>query len=286
MKLSRYRLDGCVYVGVVHGDVITPFENETSLTGIVSGAIPLDGLSLRLSDKIQLSKVELLAPIDAVRNVICVGWNYIEHIEEGVGKRDGQEIKELPTVPTLFSKGTRSITGPFSDIPLHETTTEKLDWEAELAVIIGKEGRDIPSANALEYVFGYTAANDVSARDLQRAHGAQWFKGKSLDNTCPLGPWIVTADEIQDPQNINVVCRLNGVQKQNSNTKQHIFPIATLIESVSQGMTLLPGDIILTGTPEGVGFVRSPPEFLKNGDILETIIEGVGILRNKIVASS
>jgi 2-keto-4-pentenoate hydratase/2-oxohepta-3-ene-1,7-dioic acid hydratase in catechol pathway len=166
-------------------------------------------------------------------------------------------------------------------VPFDASVSTSLDWEVELGVIIGKGGKNIKEADAMQHIFGYTVINDVSWRDLQRRHGGQWHKGKSLDGTCPMGPCVVTADSI-DPTNLRVTCRVNGVTKQDSNTKFLYFKLPRLIAELSAGMTLEPGDIISTGTPEGVGFARTPPEFMKPGDLLETEIEGIGVMRNPI----
>jgi 2-keto-4-pentenoate hydratase/2-oxohepta-3-ene-1,7-dioic acid hydratase in catechol pathway len=179
-----------------------------------------------------------------------------------------------------FTKSACSVIGHEAEITWRASVTEKVDWEVELALVIGRGGRDIPKERALEAVFGYTACNDVSARDLQFRHG-QWYRGKSLDTFCPLGPWIVTADEIPDPHTLDVHTRVNGVEKQNSNTAELIFDIPTIIETISSGATLETGDVIITGTPSGVGFARTPPEFLSNGDIVEVEVEGIGTLRNR-----
>ncbi len=172
--------------------------------------------------------------------------------------------------------------GPYDRIPLHPGVTEKVDWEVELGVIIGKGGRNIAEADALKHVFGYTVINDVSAREVQRKHGQQWMKGKSLDGHCPMGPWIATADEVKDWANLDVITRVNGVVKQNSNTRYMHFKVPRIIAELSAGLTLEPGDIISTGTPAGVGHARTPPEFLKAGDVLETEVRGIGMLRNTI----
>jgi 2,4-didehydro-3-deoxy-L-rhamnonate hydrolase len=161
-----------------------------------------------------------------------------------------------------------------------------MDYEAELAVVIGRAGRSIPAAEAMGHIFGYTLANDVTARDVQRRHGGQWLKGKGMDGSCPLGPWIVTADEIADPQVLPIQCHVNGVEKQSSNTRFMVFPIARLIEELSLAMTLLPGDILLTGTPEGVGYARTPPEFLSPGDEVTVTIPDIGELTNRVVEYS
>jgi 2-keto-4-pentenoate hydratase/2-oxohepta-3-ene-1,7-dioic acid hydratase in catechol pathway len=228
----------------------------------------------------KLSEVKLLAPIPRpAKNVFCVGWNYLEHFDEGAKKL--QDNRELPKWPVFFSKATTAVNGPFDPVPFEAKVSTSLDWEVELGMIMGTPGKNIAEADAMRHVFGYTVVNDVSWRDLQRRHGGQWHKGKSLDGTCPMGPWIVTADSI-DPNNLRVTCRVNGVTKQDSNTKHLYFKLPRLIADLSAGMTLEAGDIISTGTPEGVGFARNPPEFLKPGDLLETEIQGIGVLRNPI----
>ena len=229
---------------------------------------------------IALADVKLHAPIPRpAKNVFCVGWNYLEHFEEGAKKL--QDNRELPKWPVFFSKATTAVNGPFDPVPFEAKVSTSLDWEVELGMIIGTTGKNIGEGDAMRHVFGYTVINDVSWRDLQRRHGGQWHKGKSLDGTCPMGPWIVTADSI-DPNNLRVTCRVNGVTKQDSNTKHLYFKLPRLIAELSAGMTLEAGDVISTGTPEGVGFARNPPEFLKPGDLLETEIEGIGVLRNPI----
>jgi 2-keto-4-pentenoate hydratase/2-oxohepta-3-ene-1,7-dioic acid hydratase in catechol pathway len=227
-----------------------------------------------------LADVKLHAPIPRpAKNVFCVGWNYLEHFEEGAKKL--QDNRELPKWPVFFSKATTAVTGPFDTVPFDAKISTSLDWEVELGMIIGTSGKNITEGDAMRHVFGYTVINDVSWRDLQRRHGGQWHKGKSLDGTCPMGPWIVTADSI-DPNNLRVTCRVNGVTKQDSNTKFLYFKLPRLIVDLSMGQTLEAGDVISTGTPEGVGFARTPPEFMKPGDLLETEIEGIGTLRNPI----
>ena len=235
-----------------------------------------------------LDRVRLLAPIPRpARNVFCVGWNYADHFAEGRAFRGASAPQEVPPHPALFTKSASAVVGP--DMPvLHPGPhSSEMDWEAELGVVIGTRGRDITEARALDHVFGYTIGNDVSVRDVQRTkHGGQWFKGKSFDTHCPLGPWIVTADEIPDPQVLSIASRINGVTKQSSNTKYMVFTVARIISELSQGMTLEQGDVILTGTPSGVGFARTPPEFLRPGDVMEMEIEGIGVLRNRVVEYS
>lgn len=228
-----------------------------------------------------LSEVTLLAPIPRPRkNVFCVGLNYADHVAEGAKAR-GQEVK-LPEVPVYFTKAPTAVNHPGGDIPIFDGVSDKIDWEVELGVVIGRGGINIPEDEALDHIFGYTVINDVSARDLQRAHGGQFFKGKTLDGSCPIGPWIVTRDEIADPHTLRITLRVNGVTKQDSNTRYFIFQLPRLISTLSAGMTIEPGDLIATGTPDGVGFARTPPEFLKPGDQVEAEVEGVGILSNGV----
>ena len=229
---------------------------------------------------IMLNKALLKAPIPRPgKNVFCVGWNYLEHFEEGGAKLEDK--RELPTWPVFFSKAPTAVNGPYDVIPFDANVSTQLDWEVELGVIIGKGGKNISEADAMSHVFGYTVINDVTWRDIQRRHGGQWDKGKSLDGTCPMGPCIVTADAL-DHTNLRLICRVSGVTKQDSNTKHLYFKLPRLIHDLSLGQTLEPGDIISSGTPEGVGFARTPPEFMKAGDLLETEIEGIGVMRNPV----
>jgi 2-keto-4-pentenoate hydratase/2-oxohepta-3-ene-1,7-dioic acid hydratase in catechol pathway len=214
------------------------------------------------------------------KNIFCLGLNYLAHAKESAQAR-GREAK-IPEVPVIFTKAPTTVNGPFDDVRVDRSVTEQVDWEVELGVIIGRAGRDIRRADALRHVFGYTVINDVSARDLQQRH-LQWFKGKSLDGFCPFGPVVVTADEFGDPQRKRLQSRVNGITKQDANTASMIFPVDVIIEWLSKGLTLEPGDIIATGTPEGVGMGRTPPEFLKDGYIVEAEVEGIGSLRNRIV---
>jgi 2-keto-4-pentenoate hydratase/2-oxohepta-3-ene-1,7-dioic acid hydratase in catechol pathway len=233
------------------------------------------------ADGHRLQDVICHAPIPRPRkNIFCLGQNYKSHIQEAARARE-REFK-LPEVPVFFTKAPTSVTGPYDAVPWDAAITQQVDYEAELAVIIGAPCRNVRRASALDYVFGYTILNDVSARDLQKAH-LQWFKGKSLDGFCPMGPFVVTADEFGDPHQKRISLRLNGETRQDSTTANMIFPIDVSIESLSRGMTLEPGDIIATGTPEGVGLGRTPPEYMKDGDIMETEVEGIGVMRNKIV---
>ena len=227
-----------------------------------------------------LADVRLLAPLDPPRgNVIAIGRNYAKHAAETAAKG------EKPKPPTVFSKAITSITGPHDDIPIDPGVSEEIDWEVELGVVIGKAGVNITKEDALEHVFGYTVINDVTARDIQSDWGGQYFKGKSLDASCPSGPWVVTPDEVEDPQALSLRLTVNGTLKQDGTTSEMIHPVDSIISWVSVGMTLLPGMMIATGTPDGVGFARKPPEFIHVGDVVEAEVEGIGTLRNKFVAA-
>jgi 2-keto-4-pentenoate hydratase/2-oxohepta-3-ene-1,7-dioic acid hydratase in catechol pathway len=227
------------------------------------------------------AEVDWLAPLPQPRkNIMCLGWNYAEHVAESAAA--GGRKSEPPTDPIVFTKNVTSVNGPYADVPAHTGVTAQLDWEVELGVVIGVGGRAIARERAREHVFGYTVLNDLSARDVQFRH-KQYFLGKSLDGTCPMGPVVVTEDEIADPQNLDLKCWVNGELKQLSNTRHMIFDVATIVSVLSRGMTLEPGDVIATGTPSGVGFARTPPEFLKPGDVVECEISGIGRLCNRIV---
>lgn len=225
--------------------------------------------------------LRLLAPIPVpTRNVYCVGRNYADHVKEGYA-RAGKETR-LPEVPQFFTKATGAVNSPDGDVRLDPRLTQLLDYEVELAVVIGRGGRDIAAGDAFEHVFGYTVANDFTARDLQRRH-EQWFKGKSLDTTCPLGPCIVDRAEIGDPATLELSLSVNGEERQRGRVAQMIFDIPTIIASLSAGLTLEPGDIISTGTPSGVGYAMDPPRALKGGDLVVARIDRIGELRNHIV---
>jgi 2-keto-4-pentenoate hydratase/2-oxohepta-3-ene-1,7-dioic acid hydratase in catechol pathway len=227
-----------------------------------------------------LDKLKLLAPLDPPRgNVIAIGRNYAKHAAETAAKG------EKPKPPTVFSKAITTITGPHDDIPIDPGVSEEIDWEVELGVVIGKAGINITREDALKHVFGYTVINDVTARDIQSDWGGQYFKGKSLDSSCPSGPWVVTPDEVEDPQALSLRLTINGTLKQDGTTSEMIHPVDSIISWVSVGMTLLPGMMIATGTPDGVGFARKPPEFIHVGDVVEAEVEGIGTLRNKFVAA-
>ncbi|MFW0796765.1 fumarylacetoacetate hydrolase family protein [Gordonia sp. CPCC 205515] len=293
MKLVTYSNGTETRVGVVDVDagevrdigdllpagsgMLEVIENWSSLQGAITTQAPSQ-------PSVPLEKVRLLAPIPTPRrDIFCVGKNYREHVAEfgrsGYDQPDRSEA--LPEDPVVFTKATTSVTGPFDDIDPHSGVTSELDYEAELAVIIGTGGRGISYDDALDHVWGYTIVNDVTARDLQRKH-KQWTIGKSLDTHCPMGPYAVTADEIVDVTALRVESHVNGAARQSAAVKDLIFDIPELISVLSAGITLLPGDVIATGTPAGVGIGFDPPRFLSSGDVVEVSITGLGAQRNRI----
>jgi 2-keto-4-pentenoate hydratase/2-oxohepta-3-ene-1,7-dioic acid hydratase in catechol pathway len=220
-----------------------------------------------------LAATKLAAPIANPSKVVAIGQNYMDHVRE--------QNAQIPDHPVVFAKFPSSIVGPGDAIRWDPALTHKVDWEAELAVVIGRTARHVLAAQADDYIFGYTVANDVSARDLQlEMKGDQWVRGKSLDTFCPLGPWIVTQDEVPDPHGLPIRCLVNGEVVQNSRTDQLIFNVPFLIEFLSRAFTLLPGDVILTGTPPGVGHFHKPPRYLGGGDVVTVEIDGIGSLSN------
>ena len=262
----------------------------TDMQGIIaSGAPALAAIRAALAHPapaalLPLEQVTLMAPIPRPhRNLFCVGRNYMDHVAEGDRTR-GITESELPKFPQFFTKAPNTVIAPGAAIPDHTATgvTKWLDYEAELTLIIGKPGANISKEDALSHVFGWTIGNDVTGRDLQRRHG-QWFKGKSLDRSCPLGPWIVPADEL-DAADLAIQLWVNGEQRQSSRTSKMIFDVKEIIHQLSLGFTLLPGDVILTGTPEGVGYAMQPPQVLKDGDVVDIEIEGIGRLSNPVRA--
>ena len=296
MKYATFSLASDVVprLGVVRGDRVidaamlpsTDWRPPATLLDLIQQGPDAWRRMRELVDRTQagighpIAEIRWHAPIPRpAKNVFCLGRNYVAHAEEAARAR-GQEVK-IPTIPVIFSKAPTTVTGPFDDIPVDRSVTQQVDWEVELGAIIGKTGRNISKSDALSHIFGYTVINDVTARDLQQQH-MQWFKGKSLDAFCPMGPLVVTADEYGDPQSKQVQTRVNGAVKQDASTSKMIFPVDSIIEWLSKGLTLEAGDIIATGTPEGVGMGRTPQEFLADGDVLETEVEGIGTLRNRI----
>jgi len=289
MRIATYLIDGRRHVGLVSADgkSITPFELEADQAD--KGALTLvealaAGGALPASSKatIKVADVQLDAPLPRPRrNVWCVGRNYHAHAKElsaSVFKDNNAKADEWPIV---FTKVPECVVGPHDDVLVPSEVSTQIDYEAELAVVIGKGGKNITRAAAMEHVFGYTVVNDVTARDVQMRHG-QWDMGKSFDTFCPMGPWIVTADEF-DGTKTRVRCWVNGDLRQDGPTENMIFDIPTLIETISRGITLYPGDIIATGTPAGVGMGMSPPHYLKAGDVVRVEIDGLGAIENKFV---
>jgi 2-keto-4-pentenoate hydratase/2-oxohepta-3-ene-1,7-dioic acid hydratase in catechol pathway len=299
VKLVTYSVAGRAFAGMwrdgrvldlaAAGRHINEAADLGSMLSIIRGGDAALGALQRIASRsdefadlwLDADRYALLAPIPVpVRNVICVGRNYSDHVREGYA-RAGQQTR-LPEVPQFFTKATGAVNSPDGDVRLDPAVTRMLDYEVELAVVIGRGGRDIAAASAFDHVFGYTVANDFTARDLQRRH-EQWFKGKSLDTTCPLGPCIVDRAEIGDPASLELSLSVNGEERQRGRVAQMIFDIPTIIASLSAGLTLEPGDVISTGTPSGVGYAMNPPQALRGGDLVVARIGGIGELRNRIV---
>jgi 2-keto-4-pentenoate hydratase/2-oxohepta-3-ene-1,7-dioic acid hydratase in catechol pathway len=289
MRLLMFRSGGGRKLGALrpgHDDEVIELSGHADMLALIdAGAEGLAKARAEISSgkgkTHRLADIELLAPLDDPRgNVIAMGRNYQKHAEETAAIEG-----KTPSPPTIFTKAITSLTEPFADIVIDPAVSDKIDWEVELAVVIGKRGANIKEAEARAHVFGYTVLNDVTMRDIQSGWGGQYFKGKSLDRSCPIGPWIVTPDEIDDVHSLAVRLRLNGTLKQDGNTRDMIYPIDLVIEWASKGMTLLPGAVIATGTPDGVGFYRTPTEVIRPGDVMETEVENVGVLRNRFVAA-
>ncbi|MQS16994.1 fumarylacetoacetate hydrolase family protein [Streptomyces kaniharaensis] len=293
MKLAALTIDGARRTGaLVEADAAVALLPEPlgTVDDLVRGgpdALAAVRAALAEAPSVKLADVRLEAPLQRFnRDILCTGWNYWDHFEESRGKRGGQDPADRPTRPTFFTKGPDTVIGPADDIAYDPALSAQWDYEAEIALVIGRDGRSIPESEALRHVFGYLVANDVSQRDLQRAHGGQWLKGKSIDATMPLGPWLTTADEVPDPGCLQVQCEVNGELRQDASSAQMAFPIARLIAELSQGMTLRAGDVLLTGTPSGIGSARDPQIFLRDGDLVVTRVGGLGELRNRVVRTS
>ena len=288
MKLATVRLDAEFRPAVVGSAGVLAMSQWPDLRTLIRGG---DAALARVAGLIETataerwtatSDVRFATPLPgATKNVFCVGRNYKQHIIE---MSEARGVKpHFPEVPEFFSKPPTTIVGPEDGVERHADSTAKLDYEVELAIVIGKQGRNIPEDRAEEHIFGYTIVNDISARDAQVAHG-QFFKGKSFDTFCPIGPFIVTKDEFGDPSGHAIGLKVNGEQRQSSNTSDMLFSVPQIIASLSRGLTLEPGDVIATGTPAGVAGGMTPPGWLQVGDLVEAEIEGIGVLRNPIVA--
>ena len=294
LRLVTYTSAQEYRLGVLKDDGVVDLESAAREHGF---SLPHDMLEfIRLGDKgldaareavrsartVRLDSVVLGAPIPELhKNVFAVGRNYAEHVTESARGR-GVAV-ELPEQVVFFTKPPTSVIGHEQDIRLDATVTTQLDYEVELVVVIGSGGRNIPAAQAWKHIYGYTVGNDVSARDVQSAH-LQWFKGKALDTTCPIGPCIVPSRDLPSVEDLGLTLRVNGESRQASRTSMMIFDLPTIIEQLSRGMTLEPGDLIMTGTPSGIGHRMSPPRYLQPGDVIEAEIEGIGILRNRVAA--
>jgi len=291
MKLAAYQYKSDQYVGVVSDDLqtVTPYQlSQEAAQGGALGIIEMmaDGQTLpAMGQAVALKDVCLLAPIPKPRrNIFCVGKNYLDHVKEIKDSKLGEaqgSMANLPKHPVVFSKVPEAVIATRVGIDSHPAATQEMDYEAELAVVIAKKGKAITKADAMKHVWGYTIINDVSARDVQAKH-VQFHIGKSFDTFCPMGPWLVSADEL-DEKNTKIQCWVNGELRQDGNTNQMIFDIPTVIESISAGMTLYPGDVIATGTPSGVGMGFKPPRFLKKGDSVKIQIDGIGVLENPVI---
>ncbi len=286
MKLITYERDGERAIGIIkEGSSIVPLTtvapNMLALIGKgEEGLKQAHQYLLENRPTIKLEQVDLLAPIPSPpRNIMCLGKNYAAHAAET--QRAWGDKAELPQYPLIFNKATTTVNGPYNDIPYDASVSTAIDYEAELAIVIGRKVKNVSRREAMDAIFGYMVINDLTARDIQRRH-KQFFKGKSLDGHAPMGPWITTTEELPDPHNLRITCHVNDVLKQDDYTGKMIFDIPEIIVQISLGMTLLPGDIIATGTPSGVGFARTPPEYLQPGDIVACTVEGVGTIRNHI----
>lgn len=290
MQIATYQLDGRRFVGLVSDDreQVTPFalpENAAAEGALAIIKLLADGgaLPAPTGQGVPLASVQLLAPIPVPRrNVWCVGRNYHAHARELQTSVFKDNDANPEAWPIVFTKVPECVVGPFDKVMLPGAAISgQIDYEAELAVVIGKGGKNIRRADAMGHVFGYTVVNDVTARDVQMRH-QQWDMGKSFDTFCPMGPWIVTADQL-DGTRTRVRCWVNGELRQDGPTENLIFDIPTLIETISRGITLYPGDIIATGTPAGVGLGMKPPRFLAAGDVVRVEIDGIGAIENQFI---
>ena len=287
MKLVTYRFENTQRVGVLTQDetAVLPLDYPDMNT-LIKTTSPADLRSAasaaeRAGVRVPLAEVELLAPIPRPRqDILCLGMNYKAHADEAAQYNAEAFTKEKP-VAVYFSKRVSQAVAPEGDIERHADLVERLDYEVELGVILGKAARNVKAEEAGDYIFGYTVLNDVSARDVQTSH-KQWYFGKSLDGFTPMGPCIVTADEIAFPPALDISSAVNGELRQHSNTRLFLTSIPALLEELTTGMTLLPGTIIATGTPAGVGMGFDPPKFLQSGDVVECTIQGIGTIRNTV----
>ncbi|HCU79817.1 MAG: 5-carboxymethyl-2-hydroxymuconate isomerase [Chloroflexi bacterium] len=287
MRIGTFNIDGRARLGVISDEGVQYLNDSegwpANMVEWISASEEMEERYSNLKDSIDISPIDnssLIAPIPKlIGNVMCLGKNYAAHAEETAG--EGSSVSVETGYPLVFTKGTNTINGPYGKIPYDPSVSSQIDWEVELAVIIGRECINVDARNALSNVFGYTVLNDISARDIQYRH-KQFYLGKSLNGSCPMGPWIVTSDEIDNPQCLDIKCWVNNDLMQESNTSDQIYSVAETISIFSKGHTLFPGDVIATGTPAGVGFVRKPPRFLVPGDVLESEVQGIGRMRNVV----
>ncbi len=292
MQLLSYRAASETRLGVLDGTGVVDLQRAAQATGDdlpsdMNAFIALGERGLDLVDKALASgqgrvegPVRFAPPLRPCKNVFCIGRNYKAHIEEGYRARGEEPV--FPKYLEIFSKPPTTLIGHEDDIRWDPSFTQRLDYEVELALVIGKAGRRIPADRAVEHIFGYSIGNDVSAREVQMNHG-QWFLGKAMDSGCPMGPVIVPARDIPKPQNLRLMTRVNGEVRQDSNTSDMLYDISRIVEILSAGLTLEPGDVIITGTPSGVAAGMTPPPWLKDGDVVECEIESIGVLRNRVV---
>lgn len=291
MKLAAVRTRSGRAIGVVSDDAHTirvlP-ASSGSIDDVVRGVGTIGAIARHAAavEPVPVESVDLAAPLTRFnRDILCTGWNYLDHFYESAGKREGQDPDSMPSRPTFFTKGPQTVIGPNDPIAYDERLSSKWDYEAEIAIVIGRDGRSIREVDAWHHVFGFLLANDVSQRDMQRAYGGQWLKGKSVDRTMPLGPWITTLDEIPQVDDLPIECELNGVTMQRATVGKMAFSIPRIVAELSWGMTLHAGDVVLTGTPSGIGNAREPAVFLREGDTLVTRSGPLGVLRNTIVTA-
>jgi 2-keto-4-pentenoate hydratase/2-oxohepta-3-ene-1,7-dioic acid hydratase in catechol pathway len=278
-RIARAEISGTTWLcRLDDGGTLHPLVQDSPLPGLDPLRLLLDqgrdpATMTAAGEPTPLDQARLRSPLSAPQKILAIGLNYADHARES--------NIEPPSAPVLFVKTPNSLLDPDADIVVATGTTEQLDWEVELAAVIGIPARNVSEEDALNYVLGYTICDDISARDAQFADG-QWVRGKSYDGFCPLGPWIVTRDEISDPQSLGIRCRVNGETMQDATTKEMIFSVSYLISYLSRFMTLEPGDVIATGTPFGVGFARTPAVYLQDGDVVECEVDGIGVLRNTV----
>lgn len=289
MRLVTYQDASGIHIGALRDDttIVALDALATSMLELIDGGPALLAAARAALERAEvtraLAEVRLLAPIPRPRqNVICLGMNYVEHAYESM--RAKGLPPSLPPHPVYFTKAATTVCAHDDDFPLDPNVTQALDYEVELAYIIGQGGKNIARGDAMQHIFGYTIINDISARDLQNRH-QQFYKGKSIDKSCPMGPWIVTADEIADPAALGLRLRVNGETRQDSSVGDLIFDIPTTLEVLSLGQTIEPGTIVSTGTPSGVGMGFSPPRYMQAGDVMEAEIDQIGVLRTRVVAS-